>query len=129
MRSATVVGPVLAILAATACSTFSSSPPAQPKPAASRGPSTAATLGIPPGHLPPPGQCRVWLPGQPPGHQAQARGCARIERTAPAGSWIVYRPTEDKKVVQVRVIDERRPGVVVRLRVYDVKRGTLLREG
>jgi hypothetical protein len=128
MRSATVVGPVLAIFAATACSTFSSSPPPQPQPAARRGPSTAATLGIPPGHLPPPGQCRVWVPGQPPGHQAPARSCARIERTAPAGSWIVYRPSEDKKVVHVRVVDERRPGVVVRLRVYDVKRGTLMRE-
>ena len=28
-----------------------------------------ASLGIPPGHYPPPGQCRVWLPGTPPGHQ------------------------------------------------------------
>jgi hypothetical protein len=94
-----------------------------------RGPSTAATLGIPPGHLPPPGQCRVWLPGEPPGHQPRPRNCARIERTAPAGSWIVYRPNDDKKVVHVRVIDERRPGVIVRLRVYDMRRGTLIREG
>jgi hypothetical protein len=31
-------------------------------------------------------------------------------------------------VVHVRVVDERRPGVVVHLRVYDVKRGTLIRE-
>ncbi|HET6577685.1 MAG TPA: hypothetical protein VFG66_05145 [Gemmatimonadales bacterium] len=94
-----------------------------------RGPSTAASLGIPPGQLPPPGQCRVWLPGEPPGHQPRARSCARIERAAPAGSWIVYRPTEDRKVVHVRVVDERRPGVVVRLRVYDIRRGTLIREG
>jgi hypothetical protein len=78
--------------------------------------------------LPPPGQCRVWLPGEPPGHQPKPRSCARIEATAPAGSWIVYRPSQDKKEVHVRVVDERRPGVVVHLRVYDVRRGTLIRE-
>jgi hypothetical protein len=73
--------------------------------------------------------CRVWFPGQPPGHQPRARSCDRIERMAPAGSWIVYRPSEDRKVVHVRVVDDRRPGVVVRLRVYDVRLGTLIREG
>jgi hypothetical protein len=94
-----------------------------------KGPGTAATLGIPPGHLPAIGQCRVWVPGKPPGHQARARSCDGIERTAPAGSWIVYRPSRDKKVVHVRVVDERRPGVVIHLRVYDAQRGTLIREG
>jgi hypothetical protein len=129
MRSARSFAPALAVLAATACSSITSTQPAHPEPVASRGPSTAATLGIPPGHLPAPGQCRVWLPGTPPGHQPRARSCANIERTAPAGSWIVYRPSENRKVVQVRVVDERRPGVVVHLRVYDAERGTLIREG
>src|SRR6266508_1401696 len=129
MRSARNIAPALALLAATACSSFSSAHPSQPAPAMRRGPSTAATLGIPPGHLPPPGQCRIWVPGEPPGHQPRARSCAGIERAAPAGSWIVYRPSEDRKVVHVRVIDERRPGVVVHLRVYDAQRGTLIREG
>jgi hypothetical protein len=32
-------------------------------------------------------------------------------------------------VVHVRVIDERRPGVVVQLRVYDAEKGTLVRGG
>ena len=133
MRSATILGSVLAVLAATGCSSFHSTQAAQPAPAPApakhRGPSTAARLGIPPGHLPPPGLCRVWFPGQPPGHQPRARSCDRIERDAPAGSWIVYRPSEDRKVVHVRVVDDRRPGVVVRLRVYDVQLGTLIREG
>ena len=31
--------------------------------------STAARLGIPPGHLPEPGSCRVWVPGRAPGQQ------------------------------------------------------------
>ena len=128
MRSARNLGPVLAIFAATACSSFSATQPQQPAPAVRSGPSIAATLGIPPGHLPPPGQCRIWVPGEAPGHQQRARSCAHIERIAPAGGWILYRPSEDRKVVHVRVVDESRPGVVVHLRVYDVKRGTLIRE-
>jgi hypothetical protein len=40
----------------------------------------------------------------------------------------VYRPSRDRKVVHVRVVDQRRPGVVIRLRVYDAQRGTLIRE-
>ena len=129
MRSIRQLAPALALLSATACSSISTGAPAQPAPAKHRSPSSAATLGIPPGHLPAPGMCRVWLPGTPPGHQPRPRSCERIERTAPAGSWIVSRPTADKKRVHVRVVDERRPGVVVRLRVYDAHRGTLLREG
>ena len=34
--------------------------------------------GIPPGHLPPPGLCRVWLPDTPPGHQPPPTDCARM---------------------------------------------------
>jgi hypothetical protein len=138
MRSARLLAPALAIVTATACNSIKASPPEQPAPAQSEyvrhshgrghGSSSEATLGIPPGHLPPPGLCRVWLSGTPPGHQPKARSCSLIERTAPAGSLIVYRPTEDRKVVHVRVVDERRPGVVVRVRVYDIERGTLIRE-
>jgi hypothetical protein len=128
MRPIRQLASALAVLSATACTTISTGAPSQPAPAARRGPSTASTLGIPPGHLPAPGMCRVWMPGEPPGHQAKPRSCDRIERTAPAGSWIVSRPTRDKKVVHVRVVDQRRPGVVVRLRVYDVRRGTLVQE-
>jgi hypothetical protein len=132
MRSASLLGPVLAILAATACSSISTVPATQPAPAVARtssaSSSTAATLGIPPGHLPPPGLCRVWMPGTPPGHQAPSRNCANIERTAPAGSWILYRPGKDRKIVQVQVVDARRAGVIVHRRVYSVQRGTLISE-
>jgi hypothetical protein len=70
----------------------------------------------------------VWIPGEPPGHQAKARSCANIEASAPAGSRIIYRPTDDKKVVHVKVIDQSRPGIVVRVRVYDVASGSFIRE-
>ena len=134
MRSVRLLGPTLALLAAMGCSSMATVETTRPAPQSSRPApaqsrrSTAARLGIPPGHLPPVGMCRIWMPGEPPGHQPRARSCDRIERDAPAGSWIVYRPTNDRKVVHVRVVDQRRAGVVVHLRVYDVELGTLIRE-
>ena len=93
-------------------------------------PSTAATLGIPPGHLPNPGECRVWIPGTPPGHQPKpkSRACPGIATVAPAGSWIVYRPTDDKKLVHVREVDPHRAGVVVRIRIFDIESKRLVHE-
>ncbi|HWB40240.1 MAG TPA: hypothetical protein VG500_03225 [Gemmatimonadales bacterium] len=130
MRLATMAATAMAFLAAAGCKPVPATQPAPERSSAPRrSPSTAATLGIPPGHLPAPGMCRVWVPGTPPGHQAKARSCSRIERTAPAGSWIVERPGKDKKVVHVRVVDERRPGVVVHMRVYEIRNGKLVREG
>jgi hypothetical protein len=35
---------------------------------------------IPPGHLPPPGECRVWYPGVPPGHQPPPFKCDDRDR-------------------------------------------------
>jgi hypothetical protein len=120
MRLAIALVGCLIISALGACTSTSKPPANQPEP-------TAASMGIPPGQLPPVGQCRVWIPGKPPGHQAKARSCDGIERVAPAGSWIVYRPGQDKKVVHVRVVDDRRPGVVVVVRVYDAQSGAYLR--
>ena len=54
---------------------------------------------------------------------------SNIERTAPAGSYIVERPGKEKTIVHVRVMDERRPGVVVRMRVYEIRDGKLVRQG
>ena len=38
--------------------------------------------GIPPGHMPPPGECRVWYDGRPPGHQPPPTSCRDAERIA-----------------------------------------------
>jgi hypothetical protein len=93
-----------------------------------RGP--VATLGIPPGQMPRPGECRVWIRGLSPGRQPRpkSRSCAGIERTAPAGSWILYRPARGARVVRVRMVDERRAGIVVRVRVFEIDSGKFLRE-
>ena len=37
---------------------------------------------VPPGHMPPSGQCRVWYEGVPPGHQPPPSSCAEAERMA-----------------------------------------------
>ena len=64
----------------------------------------------------------MWIPGTPPGQQpgAKSRECPGIAAEAPAGSWIVYRPTRDRKLVHVRVVDARRMGLVTVVRVFDV---------
>lgn len=84
-----------------------------------------APLGVPRGHLPPPGECRIWFPNRPPGQQPPPLHCGDAMANAPAGSWVLYRP--DREEVHARVIDARRPGVVVRVRVYETDKGRYLR--
>ncbi|MGH7606663.1 MAG: hypothetical protein ACREME_04925, partial [Gemmatimonadales bacterium] len=107
--------------------------PAEGTPRGGRGrpePAAAVKLDIPPGQLPDVGACRVWIPGTPPGRQPRpaSRSCDGIASAAPAGSWIVYRPTEGRKLVHVRVVDPRRAGVVVRIRIFDIETNLLVRE-
>lgn len=92
-----------------------------------QGRSTAATLGIPPGHLPPPGQCRIWEPGRPPGHQRRPGPCRELERQVRRGDWLVYRPTRNKKQVVVRIYGSAGPTVSL-TRWFDIVTGRLLRE-
>jgi hypothetical protein len=48
--------------------------------------------GIPPGQLPPAGQCRVWYEGRPPGQQPRATNCRDAERIASRdrGARVIY---------------------------------------
>jgi hypothetical protein len=50
----------------------------------------ASYAKIPPGHLPPPGKCRVWFPDRPPGHQPPPRDCHTLERQVPPGAYLLY---------------------------------------
>jgi hypothetical protein len=83
-------------------------------------------LPVPPAQLPPLGECRLWRPGRPAREQARAGSCAQIEPTAPPESWVIYRPSQDPRLVHVRVVDPEQPGRVVQVRVYDAARGTYL---
>jgi hypothetical protein len=44
---------------------------------------------IPPGHMPPPGMCRIWLPGVPPGQQPPPGDCRELEYQIPPGAWLI----------------------------------------
>jgi transcriptional regulator with AAA-type ATPase domain len=47
--------------------------------------------GVPPGHMPPAGQCRIWHDNLPPGHQPAPTDCARAQREASrTGGRVVY---------------------------------------
>lgn len=44
---------------------------------------------IPPGHMPPPGECRIWFPGKPPGQQSPPGPCSELRHHVPAGAVLV----------------------------------------
>jgi hypothetical protein len=46
--------------------------------------------GVPPGHYPKPGECRLWVPGKPPGQQARATSCSSLRGNVPAGAFVLY---------------------------------------
>ena len=78
--------------------------------------------GIPPGHLPPPGECRVWYDNRPPGQQPRPTSCANARATATRnGGRVIYgddsrrdaridedRRRDDDRRAEDRRADERR---------------------
>ena len=82
-----------------------------------------AYLGIPPGHLPPPGQCRVWFPGRPPGRQPRSGNCIDVERYIRPGAWLVRRSLNDPKHIKVMVYSHERPLSVLVVRYYLAESG------
>jgi hypothetical protein len=85
------------------------------------------TLGIPPGHLPPPGKCRLWYPDRPPGHQPPPESCGRLRAHAPTGGWLIHRPQHEPHYVDVSVYDAYQPGIVISIGLFDVDTGAFLR--
>jgi hypothetical protein len=53
-------------------------------------PRHSAQANIPPGHLPPPGECRIWYPDRPPGHQPPPGDCRALSRRVPPGAELIY---------------------------------------
>ena len=85
-------------------------------------------LDIPPGHLPPPGECRVWSPGKPPGHQPPPGPCERLRYRVPAGAWLIQRPSDKPEHVDVSVYDSHRPGIVITIGIFAVDTGAFIRQ-
>ena len=82
-----------------------------------------AYLGIPPGHLPPPGQCRVWFPGRPPGRQPRPGNCIDVEHHVRPGAWLVRRSYDDPEHIKVMVYSHERPLSVMVVRYYLAESG------
>lgn len=48
-----------------------------------------AHVKVPPGHMPPPGQCRIWFPDRPPGHQPPPGSCHELRYHVPPGGYLI----------------------------------------
>lgn len=46
--------------------------------------------GVPPGHRPPPGMCRIWIDGVPPGQQPAPTDCASAVRNRPSNGRVIF---------------------------------------
>lgn len=46
--------------------------------------------GVPKGHYPPPGECRLWYSGRPPGKQPAPAKCSSLMGRVPAGAFVLY---------------------------------------
>ena len=50
---------------------------------------TFSSLDVTKRNLPPPGECRIWIPGVPAGQQPPPISCASASYRIPAGAWII----------------------------------------
>jgi len=81
---------------------------------------------IPSGHLPPPGECRIWYPDRPAGHQPPPFKCGGASGRVGPGGWLIS-PGPQPHEVEVAVYDMRRPGIVVDVGIFNARTGSMIR--
>ena len=81
-------------------------------------------LNIPPGHYPPPGECRLWYPDRPAGHQPPPFRCGD---PVPRGAWLIQNPGDVPNHVRVTAYDLAVPGRIMEVGEYDLGSGGLIR--
>ncbi len=74
-------------------------------------------LDIPRGHLPPPGECKVWIPGKPAGQQGPPQSCSSASRNAPSDAWVI---THEGSRYRVNIFNRTRRSVVDEVRYYEI---------
>ena len=85
------------------------------------------SLGIPPDEIPSPGECRLWMPGTPPAQQSAPGQCSVVQKTVPAGAWVLHRSEEKSNEVAVNVYRSTWPWIVSETRYFDYWTGAFLR--
>ena len=73
------------------------------------------SLNIPKGHLPPPGECKIWIPGKPAGQQGPNVSCAYANANAPLGAWVI---THEGERYRVNIFNRRKRSVIDEIRYY-----------
>ncbi|HYE34055.1 hypothetical protein [Methylocaldum sp.] len=83
-------------------------------------------LDIPPGHYPPPGECRIWYPDRPAGHQPPPGKCYRLRTKVPPGAWLIRHPEDNAEHVHVIVYDDYRRGAIRVIGEFDIGTGVFV---
>lgn len=81
---------------------------------------------IPNGHLPPPGECRIWYPDRPAGQQPPPFKCGQAQGRVEPGGWYMT-PGSRPQEVEVSVYDPQRPGIVIDIGIFDARTGAMIR--
>lgn len=114
---------LIGVLTLTACSLMTEIP-GPPVP----GSEARQPFLVPEGHLPPPGECRIWFPGLPPGQQPPPGHCAELASRVPLGAWLITRPKNERDKLEVFVYSTDRPNVVDVIRWYHAFTGKFISE-